>query len=187
MDSALTSAEKKQLCSLLQIPRHCYGNFPLMKSSFKTACLRNHPDKGGDPEVMKELTCLWQKFSCSVYEMRRHFPTYDEVSAPCFTDMDFPTLADKMRCGFRILFFKGPNCLKKNTRDSLCNCVSCRLHRQHFSLKLLTKSNCLVWGQCLCLSCFLLWFGFPLTWETVGEWQKIIEHTDFQLLHLQLY
>ncbi|AGA82607.1 large T antigen [Otomops polyomavirus KY157] len=78
MDSALTSAEKKQLCSLLQIPRHCYGNFPLMKSSFKTACLRNHPDKGGDPEVMKELTCLWQKFSCSVYEMRRHFPTYDE-------------------------------------------------------------------------------------------------------------
>ncbi|AGA82586.1 small T antigen [Alphapolyomavirus cardiodermae] len=187
MDTALSAYDKLQLCELLGIPRHCYGNYPLMKSSYRQACLKHHPDKGGDDNTMTLLNVLWGKFQTGVYEMRRQFPSFEEVSAPSFWEQDFPTLADKVACGLKVPFYRGPSCLKKKTKDSVCSCVSCRLHRQHHSLKLLTKSNCLVWGQCLCLSCFLLWFGFPLTWECVGEWQKIILHTDFRLLHLQLY
>lgn len=187
MDSALSSSERKELCLLLGIPKHCYGNYPLMKSKYKSACLKNHPDKGGDEQTMQKLNVLWGKFQASIYDMRRDFPSFDEVSAPFFWELDFPTLSDRMAGGFRISFWKGPGCFKKNTRDSLCPCVSCRLHRQHFSLKLLKKKQCVVWGECYCVSCYLLWFGFPLTWETVDEWQRIIMHTDFRLLHLQLY
>lgn len=187
MDEALTREEKSQLCSLLGIARHCYGNYPLMKSSYRKACLQNHPDKGGDQDTMTTLNVLWGKFQSSVYDMRRSFPSTEEVSAPCFWDSDFPTLNDRIKGGFKIFFWRGPSCFEKSGRESMCTCVCCRLHRQHFSLKLLKRKNCLVWGECLCLSCFLLWFGFPRTWECIDEWQKIILHTDFRLLHLQLY
>ncbi|UYR20763.1 small tumor antigen [Myotis daubentonii polyomavirus 1] len=187
MDSALTHREKKELCRLLELPRHCYGNYPMMRDRYRSACLRLHPDKGGDLEAMTLLNSLWQKFTAAVYEMRRQFPTLDEVSAPTFFEQDFPTLGDRMRGGLKLFFWRGPNCFKMNTSQSMCVCICCRLHRQHYSFKLLSEKNCLVWGECFCLSCFLLWFGFPLTWECIEEWQKIIEHTDFRLLHLLLY
>lgn len=187
MDSALTRTERTQLCHLLEIPAHCFGNFPMMKDRYRQACLRHHPDKGGDPRTMTLLNSLWQKFTTAVYEMRRQFPSMEEVSAPSFWEEDFPTLGDRIRGGMRLFFWRGPNCFLKNTSQSMCVCVCCRLHRQHFSLKLLLAKDCLVWGECLCLSCFLLWFGLPPTWECIEAWQKIIEHTDFRLLHLLLY
>ncbi|AFP94188.1 small t-antigen [bat polyomavirus 2c] len=184
MDHALSSEERKELCNLLGIARHCYGNYPLMKSNFKHACLKYHPDKGGDQEKMARLNFLWQKFLSYFMEMRRNIP---EVSAPSFWEDDFPTLKDQIRCGLKLIFLKGPGCLHMCARESKCTCVCCRLHRQHRSLKALKSKNCLVWGECLCLSCFLLWFGFPTTWETIEEWQKIIENTESRFLHLQLY
>ncbi|AFP94196.1 small t-antigen [bat polyomavirus 4b] len=184
MDRALSSEEKRQLCRLLGIARHCYGNYTLMKAHFRSACLKYHPDKGGDQEKMSELNALWQKFLAYSLELRRDIP---EVSGPFFWETDFPTLKDKIRCGLKLIFLRGPGCLKKCARDSVCTCVYCRLHRQHSSLKALKSKNCLVWGECLCYSCFLLWFGFPITWETFEEWQKIIEHTECHLLHLHLY
>ncbi|AFP94187.1 large T-antigen [bat polyomavirus 2c] len=78
MDHALSSEERKELCNLLGIARHCYGNYPLMKSNFKHACLKYHPDKGGDQEKMARLNFLWQKFLSYFMEMRRNIPEEDE-------------------------------------------------------------------------------------------------------------
>ncbi|AGA82583.1 large T antigen [Alphapolyomavirus cardiodermae] len=78
MDTALSAYDKLQLCELLGIPRHCYGNYPLMKSSYRQACLKHHPDKGGDDNTMTLLNVLWGKFQTGVYEMRRQFPSFEE-------------------------------------------------------------------------------------------------------------
>ncbi|UYP65709.1 small tumor antigen [Eptesicus serotinus polyomavirus 1] len=186
MDQALNREEKDTLCELLGIPRKCYGNYPLMKSSFRQACLKFHPDKGGDEALMQRLNSLWQRFQQAVYQLRRDLASSFEVSA-CFWECPAPTLEERMKWGFKALFWKGPCCFLKSSLHSRCNCICCRLHRQHFSIKLLRNKRCLVWGECLCLSCFLLYFGFPPTWECIEEWQKVILHTDFSLLHLQLY
>ncbi|UYP65710.1 large tumor antigen [Eptesicus serotinus polyomavirus 1] len=71
MDQALNREEKDTLCELLGIPRKCYGNYPLMKSSFRQACLKFHPDKGGDEALMQRLNSLWQRFQQAVYQLRR--------------------------------------------------------------------------------------------------------------------
>lgn len=187
MDTALTSTEKRELCNLLDIPRKCYGNFPLMKQKYKNACLRLHPDKGGDENQMTTLNVLWGKFHTSMYGMRRDYPSFEEVSSPNFWEEDFPTLHAKIRGGYKASFFKSPSCVQKQGKKSLCPCISCSLQRQHQIIKQHKKKPCLVWGECFCVSCYLLWFGFPLTWECLEEWQKIIEHTDCRLLHLHLY
>ncbi|AFP94195.1 large T-antigen [bat polyomavirus 4b] len=78
MDRALSSEEKRQLCRLLGIARHCYGNYTLMKAHFRSACLKYHPDKGGDQEKMSELNALWQKFLAYSLELRRDIPEDDQ-------------------------------------------------------------------------------------------------------------
>ncbi|AQX36241.1 large T antigen [LI polyomavirus] len=70
MDAVLTTPERRQLCLLLDISPQEYGNIPLMKNAFKKACLKHHPDKGGDPVLMMQLNSLWGKFTTSLTEAR---------------------------------------------------------------------------------------------------------------------
>ncbi|WAA14054.1 Large T antigen [Pumfec polyomavirus LSF128] len=76
MDGVLSSAERRQLCSLLDLAPNHYGNIPLMKSAYKKACLRLHPDKGGDPTSMMTLNALWHKFTVTITELRS--PNFQE-------------------------------------------------------------------------------------------------------------
>lgn len=159
-----------------------------MKCSYRQACLKLHPDKGGNEALMQRLNSLWQRFQYAVYQMRKDLYTSLEVSTPQWPwEVPVQTLDERIKLGFKCVMWRGPNCFLKSSLYSTCNCVCCRLHRQHFSIKLLKKKSCLVWGECFCLSCFLLWYGVPPTWECIEEWQKIILFTDFHLLHLQLY
>nr|AID54935.1 large T antigen [Trichodysplasia spinulosa-associated polyomavirus]AOA60182.1 large T antigen [Trichodysplasia spinulosa-associated polyomavirus]AOA60187.1 LTAg [Trichodysplasia spinulosa-associated polyomavirus]AOA60192.1 LTAg [Trichodysplasia spinulosa-associated polyomavirus]AOA60197.1 LTAg [Trichodysplasia spinulosa-associated polyomavirus] len=75
MDKFLSREESLELMDLLQIPRHCYGNFALMKINHKKMSLKYHPDKGGDPEKMSRLNQLWQKLQEGIYNARQEFPT----------------------------------------------------------------------------------------------------------------
>ncbi|ADQ54180.1 large T antigen [Pan troglodytes verus polyomavirus 1b] len=82
MDSVLSRKEKETLCSLLEIPPHCFGNIPLMKAAFKKSCLKHHPDKGGNPVIMMELNTLWSKLQQNIHRLRSEFSIYDEVDEP---------------------------------------------------------------------------------------------------------
>ncbi|AGA82591.1 small T antigen [Eidolon polyomavirus 1] len=186
MDTALTRVEKKKLCFLLDLPPQCYGNVPMMKSRYKRACLKLHPDKGGEDLLMKELNMLWQKFQEGIFNLRRDIPSFEEVSTTHWEVCPL-TLADFIANGYRGKFCLSAACLNNRQRESLCKCICCKLHRQHCSLKILRKKNCLVWGECFCYWCFLEWFGFPNNWESFDWWQKILEETEFELLHLRLY
>ncbi|WAA14044.1 Large T antigen [Lyfec polyomavirus MAF4] len=70
MDSVLSRQEKKELCGLLDMPLHCFGNVPMMKDRFKKACLKHHPDKGGDGAKMMRLNCLWSNFQQEMTKLR---------------------------------------------------------------------------------------------------------------------
>ncbi|BAQ55564.1 large T antigen [bat polyomavirus 5b1] len=61
MDKFMDREELRELCELLQIPPHCYGNLPMMKINYKKMSKIYHPDKGGDAEKMKRMNELWQK------------------------------------------------------------------------------------------------------------------------------
>ncbi|AKQ44358.1 121 T antigen [Sus scrofa polyomavirus 1] len=66
MDIALTREERKELSELLDLAPHCFGNIPMMKFCYRKACLRLHPDKGGDAGKMQRLNELWQTFQQSI-------------------------------------------------------------------------------------------------------------------------
>lgn len=186
MDLVLNRKEREALCKLLEISPNCYGNIPLMKAAFKRSCLKHHPDKGGNPVIMMELNTLWSKFQQNIHKLRSDFSMFDEVSTK-FPWEEYGTLKDYMQSGYNARFCRGPGCMLKQLRDSKCACISCKLSRQHCSLKTLKQKNCLTWGECFCYQCFILWFGFPPTWESFDWWQKTLEETDYCLLHLHLF
>ncbi|WAA14045.1 Small T antigen [Lyfec polyomavirus MAF4] len=182
MDSVLSRQEKKELCGLLDMPLHCFGNVPMMKDRFKKACLKHHPDKGGDGAKMMRLNCLWSNFQQEMTKLRAeaNYSTF-QVSSQLFWDLEFNTLKDYLgQCKTR--FLKGPSCL--TSKSCFCRCITCRLNKQHRDIKDVTERKCLVWGQCFCYHCYLLWFGFPPNWESFDWWQEIIMNTDMHLLRL---
>ncbi|BAQ55552.1 large T antigen [Bat polyomavirus 6a] len=61
MDHALTREESVRLMQLLKLPMEQYGNFSLMRKAFLRECKNLHPDKGGNPELAKELITLYRK------------------------------------------------------------------------------------------------------------------------------
>lgn len=185
MDSVLTRQEKRELCDLLEIPHHCYGNIPMMKAQYKKMCLVYHPDKGGDGSKMVKLNSLWTSFQDEITKLRAevNFFSY-QVSAKFFWDLDFNTLKDylgKNQCKF----IRGPPCLW--SKYSFCRCITCRLSQQHQDIKDTQEKKCLIWGDCYCYRCYLLWFGFPPTWESFDWYQEIILNTDMHLLRLFNY
>ncbi|BAZ96592.1 large T antigen [Rhinolophus simulator polyomavirus 2] len=61
MDHKLSREESVKLMELLKLPLEQYGNFPLMRKAFLQRCKVMHPDKGGDPEMAKELISLYKR------------------------------------------------------------------------------------------------------------------------------
>ncbi|AGR44742.1 large T antigen [Zetapolyomavirus delphini] len=57
----LTLDEQHELMDLLGLERTLYGCYGLMKTAFKSAALKYHPDKGGDPALMQRLNVLFGK------------------------------------------------------------------------------------------------------------------------------
>ncbi|BAQ55568.1 large T antigen [Bat polyomavirus 5a] len=74
MDKFMDREELKELCELLNIPAHCYGNLPMMKINYKKMCLIYHPDKGGDVAKMQRMNELWQKLQDGVINARDEGP-----------------------------------------------------------------------------------------------------------------
>nr|QNG40878.1 large T antigen [Bovine polyomavirus 2] len=92
MDSILSRQEKRELCDLLEIPHHCYGNIPMMKAQYKKMCLLYHPDKGGDGAKMVKLNSLWTSFQDEVTKLRAevNFFSYQE-NEPIYGTPQFKT------------------------------------------------------------------------------------------------
>lgn len=58
---ATMSSPRDKLCDLLGCPRKC--PFPELKQCFRQFALKHHPDKGGDPELMKQANNLMQQIT----------------------------------------------------------------------------------------------------------------------------
>ncbi|BBG61991.1 small T antigen [Myotis horsfieldii polyomavirus 2] len=180
MDQFLERDEAKELMELLNIPKHCYGNLPMMKINYKKMCLIYHPDKGGDPAKMKRMNELWQKLNDGFCNARG---TEVGFCNTFFWEEDFQTLGDVLGPAFHTRILRAwPACFM--TPKVTCNCVHCLLVMQHKVLKLDTNKKCLVWGECLCFNCFNNWFGFPKTWESFIWWSRILANTELTLLHI---
>ncbi|AQX36242.1 small T antigen [LI polyomavirus] len=177
MDAVLTTPERRQLCLLLDISPQEYGNIPLMKNAFKKACLKHHPDKGGDPVLMMQLNSLWGKFTTSLTEARAS--TYQ--ASTLFWEIDNP-LKNLLGPVIKRPFLKSPHCI--NSKFYNCRCIVCSLSDQHSSLKILQKKKCLIWGECYCYYCFVTWFGLPGNSATFEDYKNLILEMDVDLLNL---
>lgn len=159
----------------------------MMKFHYRKACLKLHPDKGGNPQKMQRLNFLWQHFQESldclrngegagIYSFQVKYPYY--ASGGLFTLQE--VLGERLTPS---KLLRGPGC-KFNKGPVTCRCVTCKLNQQHRELKKSRNKPCLVWGECFCYSCYLLWFGFPETWESFDWWMEIIKQTEMSLLNL---
>uniref|UniRef100_A0AAU6S4Z2 DnaJ domain protein n=1 Tax=Myotis daubentonii polyomavirus TaxID=3139990 RepID=A0AAU6S4Z2_9POLY len=70
MENYLDRNEKQQLLQLLEVTTQSFNNIPIMKSAFKRACKKHHPDKGGDNSKMMLLNSLWHKYQEGVIHLR---------------------------------------------------------------------------------------------------------------------
>ncbi|BBG61990.2 large T antigen [Myotis horsfieldii polyomavirus 2] len=139
MDQFLERDEAKELMELLNIPKHCYGNLPMMKINYKKMCLIYHPDKGGDPAKMKRMNELWQKLNDGFCNARG---TEVGFCNTFFWEEDFQTLGDVLGPAFHTRILRAwPACFM--TPKVTCNCVHCLLVMQHKVLKLDTNKKCL--------------------------------------------
>lgn len=180
MDLFLENQEKWQLLELLEVPHHSFNNLPIMRTAYKRACKKYHPDKGGDSSKMMCLNGLWQKYQDGVLQMR----SFPEVCAPPMNIWD-ACLQDYFSASLlKELMLKGPQCLTKGT--STCACIASTLINQHYQYKELLNKRCLVWGECFCIFCFALWYGLAYSWETFEVWAAVISQMPKSLLHLKI-
>ncbi|BAX01883.1 small T antigen [Miniopterus schreibersii polyomavirus 2] len=168
MDRLLERDERKQLVQLLEVTPQAYYNVSLMRTAFKRVCRKLHPDKGGDPRQMTLLNSLWQRYQEGVIRLRttqvgvrKQLDIWDVCLEDCYSMSQL-----------RDLMLKSPHCLVK--AKSSCNCLASTLINQHFDIKKAQGKKCLVWGECLCIFCFTLWFGCSPTWETFELWAKTV-------------
>ncbi|WWE89199.1 middle tumor antigen [Castor fiber polyomavirus 1] len=186
MDRILCREEKHELITLLDLPPQCWGNLPMMKSYYKKMCLVHHPDKGGDLLKMMRMNELWQKLQNNILELRTESSSsyFSQVSTFCWDELD-------MTCGeyygkqFDQHFMKiYPTCLIYTKK---CNCLVSKLRQQHAIRRKKLKKKCLVWGECFCYGCYLIWFGFPDSEECFLWWKQIIKDTEFRLILICKY
>nr|AKI28602.1 large T antigen [MW polyomavirus] len=76
MDRVLSRDEVKELMALLSLNVAAWGNIPLMQYKYRQACLKLHPDKGGDGEKMKRLNELFSKMYTTIEKLRREGEVY---------------------------------------------------------------------------------------------------------------
>ncbi|BBG62017.1 small T antigen [Rhinolophus affinis polyomavirus 2] len=182
MDRFLSRDEMKELMELLHVPAHCYGNLAMMKINYKKMSKIYHPDKGGDAEKMKRMNELWQKMADNICSARQE--SGYQVSAWLFGDLQ--TCRDFLGPKFKDRVCKDyPNCVLIPKEE--CTCLVCMLARQHRIYKIWKRQPCMVWGECFCYKCFLLWFGLPQNEESIYWWGQIIGETDLHLLNLFHY
>nr|BBG62139.2 large T antigen [Rhinolophus affinis polyomavirus 4] len=161
MDHTLSREETKRLMELLKLPLDQYGNFPLMRKSFLQRCKVMHPDKGGDPDMAKELISLYRRLEESLPAL--HTEEGFSTSKVCETD-NFKIFGDYITCK------------KLNVP---CSCIFCLLRSSHkFKPPFLpAKPKC--WGDCLCYACYLNWFGLEDSFFILQTWINLIGNASF--------
>lgn len=166
------------LLKLLEVNNNCFYNIPIMKTAFRKASKKWHPDKGGNLPTMTLLNSLWQKYQEAVVELRN-----TEVCAAWVTDLwDVPCSFFYGPQKFKELVYKTPQCLKRG--PTTCKCLCCALTTQHALLKLHLCKKCLFWGECFCLHCFQSWYGLQFDWETLDLWAQVMAQMPRALLQL---
>nr|AVK92961.1 middle T antigen [Trichodysplasia spinulosa-associated polyomavirus] len=188
MDKFLSREESLELMDLLQIPRHCYGNFALMKINHKKMSLKYHPDKGGDPEKMSRLNQLWQKLQEGIYNARQEFPTsFSSQVGSWYWEANLISLKEyfgKKKYDENVIKH-WPQCAEKALKE--CKCLTCKIGLQHFVYKQMHQKKCVVWGECFCYKCYCAWFGEDLyCLDSLWAWSCIVGEVDFHLVNLYL-
>uniref|UniRef100_A0AAU6S4Z6 Large T antigen n=1 Tax=Eptesicus serotinus polyomavirus TaxID=3139987 RepID=A0AAU6S4Z6_9POLY len=84
MDRFLEKEEKAMLLKLLEVNNNCFYNIPIMKTAFRKASKKWHPDKGGNLPTMTLLNSLWQKYQEAVVELRNTEVFSDAYGTPFF-------------------------------------------------------------------------------------------------------
>lgn len=168
--------------SLLELAPACYGNLPLMQQKYKKASLRLHPDKGGDEEKMKRLNSLFSKVVTSLADMRDQPRSFS--SQVNLLDKSYVSTGDYYGDKFDKKMVRDFDLCIRQGLTFTCRCVSCRLDQQHIQLKKKKSKPCLVWGECLCFSCYRSWFGLDLNPETLHWWKYCIWRMPMGWLNL---
>ncbi|AWD33790.1 small T antigen [Deltapolyomavirus canis] len=182
MDAVLTKAEKKELMSLLSLNAACYGNLPLMQQKYKKAALKFHPDKGGDEEKMKRLNTLFSKVYQNLSDLRDQPRSSSSQVNPW--EKEIITAGDYFGRKF------DKKCCKEyfwcviESLTKTCKCICCLLDQQHLQLKKTKNKPCLVWGECLCFTCYRGWFGLDLNTETLHWWKFCIYRMPMEWLNI---
>nr|AGL07649.1 small T-antigen [MW polyomavirus] len=183
MDRVLSRDEVKELMALLSLNTAAWGNIPLMQYKYRQTCLKLPPDKGGDGEKMKRLNELFSKMYTTIEKLRREGEVYFPAKVGYFID-DVVTLGDVLGPSFEEkIIYIWPLCASDLLRHK-CGCVCCLLKKQHRNDKLAKQKQCLVWGECFCYKCFLLWFGQEFGYTSFFWWKHIMHNTEFDLLRL---
>ncbi|API65509.1 large T antigen [Betapolyomavirus lepweddellii] len=89
MDRALSRKESKELMTLLGLPMSFYGHLPVMRKAFIKKSKEYHPDKGGDEDKCKRLTCLYRKLEDNV-KKHRDFDDLWGGAGPSWRSADIP-------------------------------------------------------------------------------------------------
>ncbi|BAZ96594.1 small T antigen [Rhinolophus simulator polyomavirus 2] len=165
MDHKLSREESVKLMELLKLPLEQYGNFPLMRKAFLQRCKVMHPDKGGDPEMAKELISLYKRLEECLPPL--HTEEGFSTSQVCVTDK-FKIFGDWFKC---------------NIEKVPCSCIYCML-RQHHMQKQRPRGKPKCWGECLCYECYLQWFGLEDCWFILKSWIGIIGNIQFTALKI---
>ncbi|BBG62158.1 small T antigen [Rousettus leschenaultii polyomavirus 2] len=164
MDHVLSREESRRLMALLNLPMDQFGNFTLMRQAFLSQIKCTHPDKGGNPELAKELISLYKKAESQVssLETEESFSTEQVYESGTF----FLYLKDWTACN----------------RGEPCACLFCMLRENHYKRKKNREKN--VWGTCYCFTCYITWFGLEHTWMVWLSWRNIIANTPYRCLNL---
>ncbi|AGA82573.1 large T antigen [Chaerephon polyomavirus 1] len=84
MDRILEKSEKETLLQLLELNSQCFCNFPIMRTAYKRASKKLHPDKGGSTQQMMLLNSLWQKYQEGIIDLRNTQVYSDSYGTPSF-------------------------------------------------------------------------------------------------------
>lgn len=183
MDKPLSRAEKQELVDLLGIPANIFGHIPIMKVSYREACRKYHPDKGGDPEKMQRLNSLWQKMENAIYATRQESTVAEPEASTTRHLIEKWTVKDVLgKQGMHHLIRVYPLCKDYGIKD--CVCITCILHRQHLTIKQYLNKQCLLWGQCFCYKCCILWFGLEDRVSSFDWWLDLIKEIEWALLDI---
>lgn len=172
----LNRQERITLMSLLELSPEAFGDWGLMSHKYRKAAKRFHPDKGGDPEKMAMLNCYMAKYQAYIG------CSSDLTDSPVshFLDLDFYTLGEWLGERPSLKLCRDPLWCPKTCGCSCCMCLLSRRHKEK------TKANPgVMWNQCLCLTCFLRWFGYSRGPRVIEAWKKCVFNYPLHMTGLQ--